>query len=52
LLEEEAAHEKRQEEAKQWAKQGGGSAERVDDDVTRALRELKDEPRFFHDPRR
>jgi hypothetical protein len=52
LLEEEAAHEKRQEEAKQWAKQGGESAERVDDDVTRALRELKEEPRFFHDPRK
>jgi hypothetical protein len=52
LLEEEAAHEKRQEEAKQWAKQGGEPAERVDDEVTRALRQLKEEARFFHDPRR
>jgi hypothetical protein len=52
LLEEEAAQAKRQEEAAKWATLDGTPKEQVDDDVTRALRELKEEPRFFHDPRR
>jgi hypothetical protein len=53
-LEEEADQFRRQEEAKRWARISGEPAqnEHVDDDVTRALRELKKEPRFFHDPRK
>jgi hypothetical protein len=52
LLEEEAAQAKRQEEAANRAGIDGKQKELVEDEVTRALRELKEEPRFFIDPPR
>jgi hypothetical protein len=49
ILEEEAAQFKRREEEKRWARIDGKPAEHVDDDVSGAINELKDEPRFFRD---